>query len=298
MTATRKDSLFALLRQDGPFAIEDRPPDGEIFSSANRELSRKIKAADSITKYRVIRNLIFEFLDVTSWPDLQALLNDKARQKVIGRRAYKLLGNMFGIEGTEREIITRVDSYSRTADGVIRYLRNKVLANYASHIEITNEIDIASSPVELLLITYNPRYHKKARFEAKRKLMLMQLAASIDQRERETENEAKFANFLNFLNDYVWSSDNLIGELDHVYLLSEHDPENFVCREVTVISPVEAATIKASSRPQADPAETTALQDRRPGNPDLREYPQEAVGGQGLKATAQGRGKPGGGGGR
>jgi hypothetical protein len=246
MTATRKDNLFALLRQDGPFAIGDHPPDGEIFSPANRELSCKIKAAGSVTKYRVIRNLIFEFLDVTSWPDLQALLNDKARQKLISRRAYKLLGNMFGIEGTEREIITRVDSYSRTADGVIRYLRNKVLANYASHIEITNEIDIASSPVELLLITYNPRYHKKARFEAKRKLILMQLAASIDQRERETEIEAKFSNFLNFLNDYVWSRDNLIGELDHVYLLSEHDPESFTCREVTVISPAEAAKVKAA----------------------------------------------------
>jgi hypothetical protein len=244
MTATRKDNLFALLRQDGPFAITDRPPDGAIFSRSNRDLTGMIKEAGSLTKYRVIRNQIFEFLDVTSWSDLQSLLLDKDRRHRTNLRAYRLLGNMFGLEGNDREIVTRVDSYSRTADGVIRYLRNKVLANYASHIEITNEIDISTSPVELLLITYNKRYHKKARFEAKRKLLLMQLAASIDQRERETEIEAKFANFLNFLNDYVWSGNNLIGELDHVYLLSEHDPEHFSCRSVTVLSPAEAGTVE------------------------------------------------------
>jgi hypothetical protein len=243
MTTTRKDNLFTILCQDGPFAIEDRPPSGEIFSPANRELTRRIREAGTVTKYRVIRNQIFEFLDVSSWQDLQSLLNDRERRKRTSRRAYKLLGNMFGIDGTEREIIGRVDSYSRTADGVIRYLRNKVLANYASHIEITNEIDISTSPVELLLITYDRRYHKKARFEAKRKLLLMQLAASIDQRERETEIEAKFANFLNFLNEYVWSSENLIGELDQVYLLSHHDPETFACLDVQVISPAEAAKI-------------------------------------------------------
>ena len=246
MTAIRKDNLFSMLRQDGPFAITDRPPNGAFFSGANRPLTAMFKEAGALTKYRVIRNQIFEFLDVNSWAELQTLLRDPSRQQATGMRAYKLLGNMFGLEGNEREIVSRVDSYSRTADGVIRYLRNKVLANYASYIEITNEIDIASNPVELLLITYNKRYHKKARFEAKRKLLLMQLAASIDQRERETEIEAKFANFLNFLNDYVWSGNNLIGQLDHVYLLSDHDPDLFRCRQVTVLSPAQAEKVTAA----------------------------------------------------
>jgi hypothetical protein len=246
MTVIRKDNLFSLLRQDGPFAITDQPPDGAIFTSSNRDLTAMFKEAGSLTKYRVIRNQIFEFLDVNSWSDLQSLLHDMPRRQTTALRAYKLLGNMFGLEGNDREIVSRVDSYSRIADGVIRYLRNKVLANYASYIEITNEIDIAGNPVELLLITYNKRYHKKARFEAKRKLLLMQLAASIDQRERETEIEAKFANFLNFLNDYVWSGDNLIGQLDHVYLLSEHAPEDFRCRAVKVLSPAEAAKVTAA----------------------------------------------------
>ena len=196
-----------------------------------------------ITKYRVLRNQVFDFLNVSSVFEIESLITDKAKQVDINRRAYKLLGNMFGIDGNEREIVSRIDSYSRTADGVIRYLRNKVLANYASHIEITNEIDVATSPVELLLITYDKRYHKKARFEAKRKLILMQLAGSIDQRERETDIEAKFSGFLAFLNNYVWSSESLIGELNPVYLLSNHEPAKFTCTDVQVISTDEAEKV-------------------------------------------------------
>ena len=127
-------------------------------------------------------------------------------------------GKIFGIHGSEKEIITRVSSYSQAADGVIRYLNNKVLSRYSPFIEITNEIDITSSPVDLLLIMFDDRYHKKARFEAKRKLILMSLAGSIDQRERETDIEIKFAEFLHFLNKYVWSPDIKIGELDLLYL--------------------------------------------------------------------------------
>ncbi|MBU0479479.1 MAG: hypothetical protein KKG47_00120 [Proteobacteria bacterium] len=245
MSTSPKDSIFNLLLQDGPFATGDHPPDGRLFSGANRDLVRHIRNSKVATRYRVIRDQIFDFLDVRSYGDIEKLLGNPERKKEINRRSYRLLANMFGIEGNDREIINRVDGYSRTADGVIRYLRNKVLANYASHVEITNEIDISTSPVELLLITYNKRYSKKARFEAKRKLLLMLLAASIDQRERETEIEAKFANFLDFLNDHVWSRENLIGDLDPVYILSTHEPENFTTTGLKIISPAEAAKIKA-----------------------------------------------------
>ncbi|MDF1577634.1 MAG: hypothetical protein RQ753_09120 [Desulfurivibrionaceae bacterium] len=237
------DNIFALLDQNGPFATGDTPPSGARFSRENREIIRKIRSGGSLAHYRVFRNQIFEFLKVGGFSDIEKLLHDKSLRKGINERAYKLLGNMFGIEGIDREIISRVDGYSQTADGVIRYLRNKVLANYASHIEITNEIDIAVSPVDLLLITYDGRYHKKARFEAKRKLLLMLLAGSIDQRERETDIGAKFADFLSFLNDYVWSKSNLIGELNPVYLLSHHDSADFACRDLRIISPREAAEV-------------------------------------------------------
>ncbi len=235
--------MFALLDQNGPFATKGLPPGENIFSENSRNRVKMLRAKEMISRYRVLRNQVFDILDVNSIVEIETLIKDKARKLETNRRAYKLLGNMFGIAGNEREIISRIDGYSRTADGVIRYLRNKVLANYSSHIEITNEIDATSSPVDLLLINYDRRYHKKARFEAKRKLLLMQLAGSIDHRERETDVEAKFSDFLSFLNNYVWNSDSLIGELTPAYLLSDHEPENFLCKNVQVISTAEAEKV-------------------------------------------------------
>jgi hypothetical protein len=237
------NTIYALLDQDGPFATADTPPGISLYNPLSRQRASELRQKNLITKYRATRNQIFELLNVSSYDDIQELIQDQARRIEADRRAYLLLGNMFGIHGSEKEIISRVNTYSQTADGVIRYLNNKVLSRYSPFIEITNEIDIASSPVDLLLIMFDNRYHKKARFEAKRKLILMSLAGSIDQRERETNIENKFAEFLHFLNKYVWSPDIKIGELKLFYLLSHHEPEQFACTDVRVLSEAEAKAV-------------------------------------------------------
>ncbi len=235
---------FPLLNQTGPFATLHHPPDEGLFSAENRGLVRRMRQEGLITRFRAIRGQIFDFLNVTSFKGVRQLLHDRARSQEINRRCAALLGNMFGLDGSEREIISAINGYSRTADGVIRYLKAKVMATYAANIEMTNEIDAISSPVDLLLIIFDDRYHKKARFEAKRKLILMGLAGSIDQRERETGIEDKFYDFLNFLNDNVWSHRSKIGELELAYLLSQHDHHDFACQSVRVISPDEARAIE------------------------------------------------------
>ena len=261
------NTIYSLLEQTGPFATADTPPGFKVFSAESRQRSKWFREKDLFTKYRATRNQIFEFLDVRSFSEIQSLLSDREKRQAADKRAYRLLGNMFGIHGSEREIITKVDSYSRTADDVIRYLKNKILANYAPFIEITNEIDITCSPVELLLIMFDERYHKKARFEAKRKLILMSLAGSIDQRERETEVEAKFVGFLDFLNAYVWSPEIKIGELDIFYLLSTHDKKDFSCTDVQVLDMAEAADIKCN------PGQKLTLIKRRRFKENGREIP-------------------------
>jgi hypothetical protein len=239
-----KDNIFSLLDRTGPFATGDHPPALASFSAEARLFAKGLAEAGMATRYRILRNQIFEFLDVRTFAEIREIIASPERRRLVNERAYRLLGNMFGIEGSAREVILRVNTYSRTADGVINYLKAKVLANYASYIEMTNEIDSCKSPVDLLLILFDDRYHKKARFEAKRKLILMNLAASIDQRERETEVEAKFGQFLDFLNEYVWSRKSRIGELEIAYLLSDHDPETFSCKRVEVINREQARAIE------------------------------------------------------
>ena len=244
MTTESQNTMFLLLNQHGPFAtLKESPLNFSPFSRPSREMVCKLNNREMITQYRILRNQVLDFLDVPSFFDIKALLKDHDRRKEIERRSYKLLGNMFGIKGNEREIVSTLNNYSRTADGVIRYLRNKVLAPYSSHIEMTNEIDATSSPAELLLILFDDRYHQKARFEAKRKLVLMNLAGSIDQRERETNIESKFYLFLDFLNEYVWSQTAKIGELEIVYILSNHEPEQFTCRDYRILSRKDAEKV-------------------------------------------------------
>jgi len=248
MSSRWENTIYSLLEQTGPFATADSPPGYRVFSAESRRRARCLRDKEMVTKYRATRNQIFEFLEVGSFSAIHNLIKAKEDHQRINRRAYRLLANMFGIEGNEREIVSRVNNYSRTADAVINYLKSKILANYAPFIEITNEIDITTSPVELFLIMFDDRYHKKARFEAKRKLILMSLAGSIDQRERETQIEGKFASFLDFLNAYVWSPESKIGELDIYYLLSTHDKKDFSCADVRVLNLAEAAGYKPEPR--------------------------------------------------
>ena len=237
-------SIFTSLKQDGLFATGDTVPFAHPFS---REVKDWVKTHCRdplyVTKYRAIRNQIFEFLDIHHFDEILALIHSQPERALRHQRTIGLLGNMFGICGTEKEIETKLSEYAHTADNVITYLRSKVLAPYSSHIETTNEIEITNNPVDLLLIIFDDRFHKKARFEAKRKLTLMNLAGSIDQRERETDIANKFSEFLLFLNEHVWSPSMKIGELEIAYLISEHVAETFACSNVKVVDTEKAVSL-------------------------------------------------------
>lgn len=244
MSVTGKHSVFTSLQQNGPLAIEESIDLSRPFSARSRTWVRNLSQDRNVmTKYRALRRQVFEFLEIADYREIPALLQSPALRKEKSCRALYRLGNMFGIQGTPNEIEARVTEYARTADNAVNSLRQKILKPYSAHIATTNEIEVAHDPIELLLIIFNDRYHKKARFEAKRKLQLMNLAASIDQRERETSIEEKFSSFLHFLNDYVWSPSQKIGEHEIVYLLSEHSKEDFSCTSVKVIGSKERACV-------------------------------------------------------
>jgi len=247
MPVISEDSVFTSLQQHGPLAVEENIHIHRPFSPSTRRWVKNLcKNRLNATKYRALRNQVFTFLDITSFTQLNKILKNPYTQEERSKRACALLGNMFGLNGTPREIEARVHQYARTADAVINSLKVKLLNQYSSYIATTNEIEVANDPVGLLLTIFDNRYSKKARFEARRKLVLMSLAGSIDQRETETATEKKFSKFLHFLNDYVWSSSLKIGELDVVYLHSKHSKDDFSCTEVTPLSPQAAKEIVLS----------------------------------------------------
>jgi hypothetical protein len=244
MSVLDENSVFTSLNQRGPLAVHDGVATGTLFTPVTRAWVRELKKSRiNVTKYRALRSQIFEFLNITGYSDIKELIDDQKARECCSSRAYTLLTNMFGIQGTEPEVKFRVNEYARTADAVVNSLKAKILAPYASHVAITNEVEITTDPVDLLLMMFDDRYHKKARFEAQRKLSLMSLAGSIDQRERETNIEKKFALFLDFLNQHVWSRKQKIGEHDIVYLLSQHHGDEFSCSDVNILPKEAAASV-------------------------------------------------------
>jgi len=245
MSVLSPNSVFTSLQQHGPFCVTDNVSTGGRFSQQTRQWIKFIQQdPNNITKYRALRSQVFEFLGIDSFEQIQSLIKDKTLSEERSERALCLLGNMFGINGNINEIKSRVDDYARTADAVIHSIIGKILFPYESYIEATNEIEVTNNPVQLLLIMFNNDYHKKARFEARRKLILMTLAGSIDQRERETEIESKFSAFLKFLNGHVWNSNLKIGELDPVYLHSTHRKEDYSCTAVSVLTPQQTESVE------------------------------------------------------
>ncbi|MBE0583996.1 MAG: hypothetical protein IH612_09565 [Desulfofustis sp.] len=244
MSVLDEKSVFTSLNQNGPLRVLDSVDlRGQFTPQVKAWVADLRKSKLHVTKYRALRVQIFEFLHIGRYRDIERLLADPGARDDCSFRASTLLGNMFGIKGSSADIKSRVHEYSRTADAVINSLKNSIFAPYSSHVAITNEVEIATDPVDLLLLYFDDRYHKKARFEAQRKLALMNLAGSIDQRERETGIEEKFAQFLDFLNDYVWSRNQKIGGHDIVYLVSRHDNPDYYCSEVKIIPQREAASI-------------------------------------------------------
>lgn len=235
MSVISEKSIFIAMKQDGPFAVHGQISFAHPFSQQNRAWFSTFRHdRQMVTKYRAVRDQIFDLLMIERFEEIPALIAEPALREQRSERAYRLLGKLFGISGEISEIRSKIHEYMRTADSVITYLKGKVLAAYSSYIELSNEIETTHDPVELLLIVFDDRYYQKIRFEAKRKLVLMGLAGSIDQRERETDIENKFSAFLDFLNQYVWSPQLRIGELEMAYLCSRHAEADFSCLDVEV----------------------------------------------------------------
>ncbi len=241
MSLVDEKSIFTAMKQDGPFAVRDDMLFGRPFSRQSRAWAADFRGDRlMVTKYRAVRGQIFDLLQIDAFDEIPPMLHDPELRADKEERAYVLLGNLFGISGDMTEVRNVFRDYAATADSVIGYLKSKVLAAYSSHIELSNEVETTHSPVELLLMVFDDRYHKKIRFEAKRKLVLMGLAGAIDQRERETGIENNFSNFLDFLNRHMWSPRLKIGELEVAYLHSVHEPGDFSCSRVDVIGPDQA----------------------------------------------------------
>ena len=229
---TAETGNFSTLKQGSILHIDQTPYGSSgLFS---KELARNLSEGEK-TKWGLERKQLFQLLGVSSIPEITNLLSDPKKRAETSTRFIHELGGSFGIEGSTKEREERITRYAEEADKVIQYLRTSVLPDFRSNIEMVNEVQATNNPLDLLLITFDKKYNKQARFEAKRKLILMRVAGSIDQTEREMGVGDQFRQFQEFLNNHVWNTDLLIGDSTKAYVVSTHNPETFRCESVNIM---------------------------------------------------------------
>lgn len=239
---------FSVLREQDPFAV------GRYSSTHPIDFGIRKLEPTSRAKLLAVRSSICALLNVDSLSEIQTLIQNPQAKEALMDRAYRLLAGLWGYKPNDiqiSEIALKTNGYARIADSVINGLKDNELLlpiNYSRKLEMVNEVAVKNNPVDLLFILFNDRYGAQAKFEAKRKLKLMELAASIDRRERETQTQSKFDAFQDFLNENVYSRDIKIGETEPVYILSEHDRDNdFICTSFRILNKEEGEKIKPES---------------------------------------------------
>lgn len=232
-----KHKNFTTLLEKGPFRTDSLPATKEGYWGSAKKWIKELDP-EARTKFTAFRDQIFQLLSVRSFSETQDLIKDDKRREEVSKRAYELIGKMYEIDGSEKEIVSTINGYAKNADSTINYLKNNNCApsDLASKLEMINEVSITDNPVDLILMVFDEAYAPKARFEAKRKLILMNLAASIDHREKETQNKSKSKKFVDFLSNYVLSQEIKKGETETVYVLSNHASDTFACTSFEILN--------------------------------------------------------------
>lgn len=180
------------------------------------------------TLYTILREQVSGLLGVTSAEQIQPLMDNPVLRGQASERMLDQLGLVYGMRGSER-IKQRFEDYGRYADSVIDFLQGYLSYQGSVNLEMVNEVRAYNDPTDLLLLASNGRWSAKARFEAKRKLLLMNLAASIERREREVGIEDQFRRFVDWLHERVWNPELLLGESRGAFLISTHDSQTWAC---------------------------------------------------------------------
>lgn len=188
-------------------------------------------------------------LDVQQPSEIMSVIGNEKRNAELRRRANNKIAAAFGIEGKESEKDAKITSFAQAADRYINgYLRQRYLEPISQRVGMAEEVKAANNVIDLLAIMFDTSSSDRSRFEAKRKLVLMQLAAEMDKRIRDMGTVTQALNeqrrnkkdkeagepFVRFLDTHVWAGD-LTGHVNDIVVISKHSLDNFECLETEEI---------------------------------------------------------------
>jgi len=174
------------------------------------------------------RKLICQLLEVKSFNQIdKEIFGDPKRKKILNKEFIEKYGAMYGLGNRSfEEIEGRVQKSLQEADLVINTFENQetgLLRHLRTSIGITNEIPAIKDPIDLLLIIFSPKASRQLRYEARRKLMFMDM--SFRSNLETGDHNVQIDNLLRFLNTNLWKGG--LGVTDDIEVISEHSPFNY-----------------------------------------------------------------------
>jgi len=166
--------------------------------------------------------------------------NEPAKQKAFDRLARFMTSGYFP-EGelSLKERHALVQNAVSKANEYIAHFENQstgMLKDFVSSVGINNEVQSASNPIDLVLITLSPRASRKMRYEARRKLVLIDLALhDMAYVRQERIQQQDIEAFMRFLGKNLWQGGS--GQTAHIEMVSEHSPMDNACTGVTFLRP-------------------------------------------------------------
>lgn len=262
INATEAGKNFMILKESGPFSVR-RP---HSLSAWMKSLS----IAES-AEYTSLKMQIFQIMGISHWGELPGVINDPVKREQAKVAANQRISELYGFEGTPDQQDKNVRDLASLANGTILLIEQQIFGRqYAQRFEASNEVIMASHPVDLIGIMMNPKFSARVRFEAKRKWTMMMLGAAVRHTEREMRTNEKFTTFWDFIIEgkspkgkgVRQINDNTkIGHATTIALLSTHDVEgDFACTNVEELSPERQEDVAFADLPEGQ--KYTVLQGR------------------------------------
>lgn len=168
----------------------------------------------------------------------------------VSDRLYDALGQYYRIDGSRSDVINKFNQYALDANLAHEHLVNQLSYPGGVSLEQVNEIRSENNPLNLFLLASDKRWDPKARFEAKRKLLMIQLAASIDRTSRTNGLETRVKEVEQWLDATVFSNEHLISESTGTYIVSTHHPRTWACTQAKIMDADQSLQLQPFQKQQ------------------------------------------------
>lgn len=247
MNIEKTTANFRLLGTNRFFKEPFDNTQGKVGRDFSVDAYRRLSDQDRMD-LRLTRNLICNLLNVDSFNEIAEIFPNKEKKESIYKSFVLKYGAMYGFSRKSFEYTeNRINRAIQEADLVINTLENHengLLRHLKTSIGMTNEISVIKNPIDLFLIMFSPKASRRLRYEARRKLVFMDLSfrssLEADGFDKQIDNLVKF------LNTNVFEGG--LGVTDTVEILSQHSPLDYSCEKVDILRSDEKITPSAYKR--------------------------------------------------